>query len=155
MLLVSQVRACALRGVARTSAKATATTSTHVSGGAAAHRGLTTSSTAATTSSTSTVKDVVVVGGGLMGVWTAIRAAQSGASVTLVDQFQVRPLTSCGHLWPPVVTCGHRCPRVLLRPTPPYDCTCPLAPWLPAAFHSRQIASRIPLSQPQLRPATM
>ena len=104
MLLVSQVRACALRGVARTSAKATATTSTHVSGGAAAHRGLTTSSTAATTSSTSTVKDVVVVGGGLMGVWTAIRAAQSGASVTLVDQFQVRPITSCGHLWPPVPT---------------------------------------------------
>jgi hypothetical protein len=43
----------------------------------------------------------------------------------------------------PVATCGHRCPPVLLRPNPPYDCTCPLAPWLP---YTQYIASRIPSS---------
>ena len=32
--------------------------------------------------------DVLVVGGGVMGVWSAISAAQRGASVALVDQFE-------------------------------------------------------------------
>ncbi len=33
--------------------------------------------------------DLVVVGGGVMGAWTALRAAQSGRRVVLVDQFGI------------------------------------------------------------------
>jgi len=29
--------------------------------------------------------DVIVVGGGVMGLWTALRAAERGAAVTVVD----------------------------------------------------------------------